>query len=192
MYNLWSFLQQTVAASLAALFLLALKRAFLDKLSPRWQYWVWGVLVLRLVVPVGFFNRRALLDGGWAVDVVRVSWEQRLHSALSSPWTLSRPVSPHPPAPRRPAPVGYRLAVYPISGRSRRHRPVAAGGLAAAEGAGTGGRSGGRPQAGAAAGHGRTASTAHARPRGGKPPAPGAFFNGGAAPHPGAAHGLAE
>lgn len=102
MYNLWSFLQQTVAASLVAVFLLALKLVFLDKLSPRWQYWVWGVLVLRLMVPVGFFNRRALLDGGWAVDVARVSWEQRLHSALSSPWALSRPASPIPLLPAAP------------------------------------------------------------------------------------------
>ena len=53
MDNLWSVLAQTLALSVAALVLLAAKRLFLDKLSPRWQYGIWGVLVLRLMIPVG-------------------------------------------------------------------------------------------------------------------------------------------
>ena len=46
MDNLWSVLAQTLALSVAAAVLLAAKRLFLDKLSPRWQYGVWAVLLL--------------------------------------------------------------------------------------------------------------------------------------------------
>ena len=41
MFDLWSFLHQTAAASMAALFVLVLQHIFRDKLSPQWQYAVW-------------------------------------------------------------------------------------------------------------------------------------------------------
>ena len=47
------FLQQTAAGGLCALFLLLLQRIFRNLLSPRWQYGIWGVLVLRLLIPAG-------------------------------------------------------------------------------------------------------------------------------------------
>ena len=62
MDNFWAFLQQTGAAALTALFLLVLQRIFLDKLSPRWQYGVWAVLLLRLLVPAGAEGRTTVLD----------------------------------------------------------------------------------------------------------------------------------
>ena len=54
MFDLWSFLHQTAAASMAALFVLVLQHIFRDKLSPQWQYAVWMVVVLRLILPVGW------------------------------------------------------------------------------------------------------------------------------------------
>gem|GEM_PF-5455473 len=53
MENIWMFLQQTAAGGLCALFLLLLQRIFRNLLSPRWQYGIWGVLVLRLLIPAG-------------------------------------------------------------------------------------------------------------------------------------------
>ena len=44
MSNIWEFLYQTLSVSLAAAVLLAVKWLLRDKLSPRWQYAVWGVL----------------------------------------------------------------------------------------------------------------------------------------------------
>ena len=55
MTNIWEFLMQTIEISIVALILLLLKKIFQDKLSPRWQYGVWNVLFLSLVIPVGFF-----------------------------------------------------------------------------------------------------------------------------------------
>ena len=51
MFDLWSFLHQTAAASMTALFVLVLQHIFRDKLSPRWQAAAWGVLGLVLLVP---------------------------------------------------------------------------------------------------------------------------------------------
>ena len=96
MANLWMFLQQTVAAALVALFLLALQRIFLDKLSPRWQYGVWLVLLLRLVVPVGFGGRATVLDVSLWVETLRAQVELGLSSAYSSPFLAARPLAPVP------------------------------------------------------------------------------------------------
>ena len=62
MANLWAFLYQTLTLSVTAAVLLVAKRLFLDKLSPRWQYGVWAVLLLRLAVPAGMGGRRTVLD----------------------------------------------------------------------------------------------------------------------------------
>ena len=62
MENIWGMLLQTVIVSLTAALLLLIKRLMVDKLSPRWQYGVWSVLALRILVPV--IMRRFVL-GPW-------------------------------------------------------------------------------------------------------------------------------
>ena len=96
MENIWMFLQQTAAASLAALFLLILQRIFLDKLSPRWQYGVWLVLLLRLLVPAGFGGRPTVLDVTFWVETLRTRVELGLRSAYSTPFAASLPAAPVP------------------------------------------------------------------------------------------------
>lgn len=96
MENIWMVLQQTAAASLAALFLLILQRIFLDKLSPRWQYGVWFVLLLRLLVPAGFGGRPTVLDVTFWVETLRTRVELGLHSAYSTPFAASLPAAPVP------------------------------------------------------------------------------------------------
>ena len=96
MENIWMVLQQTAAATLTALFLLILQRIFLDKLSPRWQYGVWLVLLLRLLVPAGFGGRPTVLDVTFWVETLRTRVELGLHSAYSSPFTASLPAAPVP------------------------------------------------------------------------------------------------
>ena len=82
MENIWGFLLQTLTVSLVAGLILCLKWLFQDKLSPRWQYGVWIVLVLRLILPVQidkavFFNLPV-----W-VETVKCMVEQNLQSAYS-------------------------------------------------------------------------------------------------------------
>lgn len=96
MNNIWAVLQQGVAAGLVALFLLILQRIFLDKLSPRWQYGVWAVLLLRLLVPAGIGARTTVLDLWPFVEQGRVQAELHLSSAYASPWISSLPSAPWP------------------------------------------------------------------------------------------------
>lgn len=96
MENIWMFLQQTAAGGLCALFLLLLQRIFRNLLSPRWQYGIWGVLVLRLLIPAGVWGRSTVLDVWPWLEAARAGTELTLDSAYSSPWTLSLPRGPIP------------------------------------------------------------------------------------------------
>lgn len=102
MENIWMFLQQTAAGGLCALFLLLLQRIFRNLLSPRWQYGIWGVLVLRLMIPVGAQGRSTVLDVWPWLEAARAGAELALDSAYSSPWTLSLPRGPLPILPAEP------------------------------------------------------------------------------------------
>ena len=64
MTDVWSFLLQTLTASGVAVLLLIVKAMFRDKLSPRWQFAIWGVLALVLLLPAGFWGRYVLVTPG--------------------------------------------------------------------------------------------------------------------------------
>lgn len=88
MTDIWSFLLQTMTATGAAAVLLALKALLRDKLSPRWQYGVWGVLVLVLLLPAGLGGRYTLLN--WPL------WVETAKTALTGDYTLTRVAAPVP------------------------------------------------------------------------------------------------
>ena len=104
MTDLWSFLLQTLSLCLTALILLGAKALFRDKLSPRWQYGIWGLLALRALIPVGTFGWDRAVHLRWALERIRLPIELRLSSAFCSPyapiqvrsplpWLTGRPVS---------------------------------------------------------------------------------------------------
>ncbi len=89
MTDLWSFLLQTLTASGVAALLLAVKAMFRDKLSPRWQFGIWGVLALVLLLPAGWGGRYVLVN--WPM------WVEALKSALTGQFgTLTRVIAPVP------------------------------------------------------------------------------------------------
>lgn len=90
MHNIWMFLQQTAAVSMTALFILLLQRLFREKMSPKWQYTIWFVLLVRLLVPAGMDRGTRLDVTGW-VDSLRVWGELGLDSAFASPWSPQLP-----------------------------------------------------------------------------------------------------
>ena len=67
MFDLWAFLLQTLTASGAAALLLLLKALFQDKLPPKWQFAVWSVLALMLLLPAGYHGRYVLVH--WQVPI---------------------------------------------------------------------------------------------------------------------------
>ena len=94
MTDLWSFLLQTLTAAGAAAFLLVVKYLFRDKLSPRWQFGIWGLLALVLLHPAGQGGRYVLLN--WPL------WLETLKTALTGDYSLIRVTAPIP----LPAPLG--------------------------------------------------------------------------------------
>jgi bla regulator protein BlaR1 len=112
MTSIWGFLVQTLTVSLAAALLLAVKELLSDKLSPRWQYGVWSVLALRILLPVSM-GRNVLLPIPLWVETWKATAEKALHSAYADVYT---PISIRWPIPllrSRPQSVtDWLFAVY--------------------------------------------------------------------------------
>ena len=96
MDNLWSFLNQTLALSVTAALILLLKKLFEDKLSPRWQFGVWSIFTLRLLLPVGLFHRYLFPQGQVLLAWVKNTVEGASHSALSAPYEAVAVTAPVP------------------------------------------------------------------------------------------------
>ena len=96
MEHIWSFLLQTITVSIAAAVLLIAKRLFLDKLSPRWQYGVWAILAVRLLLPAGLLGRTLLPGLDVVLEAVKTRVESHLSSALASPYGVTEVLAPIP------------------------------------------------------------------------------------------------
>lgn len=73
MFDIWSFLLQTLTVSGAAVLLLGVKALFKDKLPPKWQFGVWSVLGLLLLLPAGMSGRYCLFHWQFFVEVLKLS-----------------------------------------------------------------------------------------------------------------------
>ena len=105
MTDLWGFLLQTLTASGVAVLLLVFKAIFRDKLSPRWQFAVWGVLGLVLLVPAGLGGRYVLLN--WPL------WVETAKTFLTGDYSLTR-VSAPIPLPRLTVPGSAAEWLYAV------------------------------------------------------------------------------
>ena len=110
MTDIWSFLLQTLTASGVAALLLAVKAMFRDKLSPRWQFAVWGVLAVVLLLPAGWGGRYVLLNWPLVIETAK--------SALTGEFgTLTRVAAPIPLPPQsQPRSVGDWLFLVYLAG----------------------------------------------------------------------------
>lgn len=88
MRDIWAFLLQTLTASGAAALLLVVKAMFQDKLSPRWQFAIWGVLGAVLLIPAGILGRYSLFN--WPLFI------ESLKTSLTGSYTLTNIVCPIP------------------------------------------------------------------------------------------------
>lgn len=104
MTNLWAFLLQTLYVAGVGLLLLAIKTLLKDKLSPRWQYAVWSVLALRILLPAYTGKYYVLLPLPLWVETAKVMVEPHWASAYTNvyeatqvtipiPWLTGAPVS---------------------------------------------------------------------------------------------------
>ena len=83
MTNIWEFFEQTLTVSIVAAVLLVIKYLLIDKLSPRWQYGIWSILVLRILLPVQN-DRMVFLPVSYWIEILKAKAESGLHSAYAS------------------------------------------------------------------------------------------------------------
>lgn len=86
MHTIWAFLLQTLSVSLVAAVLLLIKWLMADKLSPRWQYGIWSLLALRIVLPVSM-QRHVLLPLPLWIETSKAVVERTLDSAYTAVYT---------------------------------------------------------------------------------------------------------
>lgn len=91
MYNFWGFLLQTISVSIVVGFILLLKRVFEDKLSPRWQYSIWTLLAIRILVPVNLAKYIIPQVALWT-ELLKEQSEKMLHSNYSE---VFQPITLH-------------------------------------------------------------------------------------------------
>lgn len=96
MLNLYSFLYYTLSSTFLAIFLLFIKRIFLNKLSPRWQYGVWSVLALRMVVPLTGTGRELTASLLFFLETLKSLIEPGLVSAFTQITTVTKVLFPLP------------------------------------------------------------------------------------------------
>ena len=95
MNNIWEFLIMTLTVSLSAGLILIIKALLKDKLTPRWQYGIWSLLIIRMLLPVAVFNRYVLAPIPMWVETLKALCENHLSSSyaqvfipVDSPWFL--------------------------------------------------------------------------------------------------------
>ena len=96
MTNLWAFLLQTLYVAGVGLLLLAIKTLLKDKLSPRWQYAVWSVLALRILLPAYTGKYYVLLPLPLWVETAKVMVEPHWASAYTNVYEATQVTSPIP------------------------------------------------------------------------------------------------
>ena len=80
MKSIYSFLYFTLSLSILAGFLLILKRVLRDKLSPRWQYGVRWLLILRALFPLMGTGRELTAPALQLVELIKQLAEPSLRS----------------------------------------------------------------------------------------------------------------
>ena len=91
MTNIWGFLLQTISVSLVILLILLVKRIFNDKLSARFQYLIWTILALRILIPANIL-KTTLIPFSLTLETLKSITEKGLSSVYASrfePITLS-------------------------------------------------------------------------------------------------------
>lgn len=82
MNHIWGVILQTCTVTVTAGLILAIKYLLEDKLSPRWQYGVWIILALRLLIPASV-NQFSLMPLGLWIETLKGMIEPGMNSAFS-------------------------------------------------------------------------------------------------------------
>ena len=79
MTNIYAFALQTLTVSVVAIFLLVLKWLLKDKLPPKWQYAIWLLLAIRILLPVST-SRYVLVELSLWIENLKYTIERSIIS----------------------------------------------------------------------------------------------------------------
>lgn len=82
MANIWGFVLQTGSVTIVAILLLVLKTLLNDKLSPRWQYGIWSILAMRLLIPASVDKAMLIRIPIW-LETLKAIVEKEIESQFS-------------------------------------------------------------------------------------------------------------
>lgn len=72
MFDIWSFLLQTLNVSTVAIVLLIVKRIFKDKISPKWQFALWSILAVSVFVPAQSTGKYSVFNWRFVVEFFKI------------------------------------------------------------------------------------------------------------------------
>ncbi|MCD7809454.1 MAG: hypothetical protein LUH02_08930, partial [Erysipelotrichaceae bacterium] len=84
MVNIWDVLSQTIHVSIVAGILLLLKYLLKDKLSPKWQYHIWIILFVSMLIPVGLFHAYIVPQINVLLEMLKSIVESNLNSTYTN------------------------------------------------------------------------------------------------------------
>jgi len=115
MKDIWGFLLQTVNISAIAAVILILKSLLKDKLPPRWQYHVWYLLAVCMVIPVGTAGGVLLPQLHLRIQSLKITVETSLSSAFTRPFVPVYNVSVLPLVQGMPSGItDWLMAIYSV------------------------------------------------------------------------------
>lgn len=78
MRDIFEFLIQSISVSIVGIFILTVKRIFRDKLPPVWQFSIWGIFAITLIIPI---SQSVLIP--FAAEILK--------TFITGEYTVSRP-----------------------------------------------------------------------------------------------------
>lgn len=88
MLDIWSFLLQTLNISGIAVLLLCVKALFKDKLTPKWQFSVWSILGVFILLPAGIFGTYTLIRWQTLVEIIKSYFGDYSYTRVFFPFPL--------------------------------------------------------------------------------------------------------
>jgi len=114
MFNIWGFLLQTITVSIMAAMILAAKKIFEDKLSPKWQYGIWSIFAIRVLLPVQV-GTYEILPLPLYMEYLKTMIEGMLHSSYSGEFIPIRLEHVFPILSKAPSSItDYLFVIYII------------------------------------------------------------------------------
>ena len=100
MVNIWVVLSHSLTVLCVAFLVLITHKIFKNRLNPKWQSYLWWVVIFIALLPAKFIGTASVVNFKQFTDQIRITIEMLLNSNYSSPWVsevgqFSFPIIPY-------------------------------------------------------------------------------------------------